>query len=541
MANLRIWILNLFVFGIIALFPIVSESSPSHINYHKKAKANAVSTKSDDFRVRGTNLGGWLLVEGWIKPSLFDGIPNKNFLDGTNLQFKSVTTKKNLCPVYVSGGGGFVEASCNDTCGLDQFRLWRLNATNFKLRAPKDYFVGLDGIEVVAVVVNSTEADTFEIIRESEDSNRVRIRGPNGFYLQAKTEKSVTADIAVVAGWDNSDPTVFNFTIVDVLGNSQIEGDFQLQNGHGSKAAQIMQEHYDTFINESDFQFMNDSGVNAVRIPVGWWTIYDPNPPFPFVSGTLNALDNAFEWAKKYGLKVILDLHAAPGSQNGVAHSTTRDGSLEWGKTYDTIEHTLKVIEFYANRYGQHESLYGIELLNEPLYPFVTLKSLEEYYRAAYNVVRQYNPTVYVIFSIRLSFVEADVPPLHELFPLANSLDDDKIVVDVHWYSLYYDIFTNLTPREHIDYIKYNRTQQMTDLLYNSGNASIYIGEWSCGWIVEKPSEADLREFAKAQIDVYDRATFGWSFWTWKNVDDNWSLKWLIENGYVNLRDKKKN
>lgn len=33
-----------------------------------------------NFRVKAVNLGGWLLTEGWIKPSLFDGIPNKDFL-----------------------------------------------------------------------------------------------------------------------------------------------------------------------------------------------------------------------------------------------------------------------------------------------------------------------------------------------------------------------------------------------------------------------------------------------------------------------------
>lgn len=31
-------------------------------------------------KVRGVNLGGWLVVEGWIKPSLFDGIPNGDML-----------------------------------------------------------------------------------------------------------------------------------------------------------------------------------------------------------------------------------------------------------------------------------------------------------------------------------------------------------------------------------------------------------------------------------------------------------------------------
>lgn len=35
---------------------------------------------SSTFKVKAVNLGGWLVTEGWIKPSLFDGIPNKDFL-----------------------------------------------------------------------------------------------------------------------------------------------------------------------------------------------------------------------------------------------------------------------------------------------------------------------------------------------------------------------------------------------------------------------------------------------------------------------------
>lgn len=30
--------------------------------------------------LRAVNLGGWLVTEGWIKPSLFEGIPNKELL-----------------------------------------------------------------------------------------------------------------------------------------------------------------------------------------------------------------------------------------------------------------------------------------------------------------------------------------------------------------------------------------------------------------------------------------------------------------------------
>ena len=54
-------------------------------------------------------------------------------------------------------------------------------------------------------------------------------------------------------------------------------------------------------------------------------------------------------------LKVIIDLHAAIGSQNGEEHSATIDGVSEWatgrdpnGKSY--VELTLEVIEFLASR-----------------------------------------------------------------------------------------------------------------------------------------------------------------------------------------------
>lgn len=40
-----------------------------------------------DSKVRGVNLGGWLVVEGWIKPSLFDGIPNGDMLVSFPLDF----------------------------------------------------------------------------------------------------------------------------------------------------------------------------------------------------------------------------------------------------------------------------------------------------------------------------------------------------------------------------------------------------------------------------------------------------------------------
>ena len=59
-----------------------------------------------------------------------------------------------------------------------------------------------------------------------------------------------------------------------------------------------------------------DFRLNHVRIPIGYWA-FDVAPGEPYIQGQKPYLLNAIGWAAKYNLKVIIDLHGAPGSQNG--------------------------------------------------------------------------------------------------------------------------------------------------------------------------------------------------------------------------------
>lgn len=59
-----------------------------------------------------------------------------------------------------------------------------------------------------------------------------------------------------------------------------------------------LQKHRNSFITVEDFSFLYRHGINTVRIPVGWWIAYDPDPPPPYIGGSLRALDNAFAWAQ---------------------------------------------------------------------------------------------------------------------------------------------------------------------------------------------------------------------------------------------------
>lgn len=80
-------------------------------------------------------------------------------------------------------------------------------------------------------------------------------------------------------------------------------------------------------------------------------------------------MDKAIAWAKQTQLKVWIDLHGAPGSQNGFDNSGHLTKTPTWTQG-DTTEHTLSVIEQIANKYAKEsyqDVVVAIELLNEPL------------------------------------------------------------------------------------------------------------------------------------------------------------------------------
>lgn len=122
-----------------------------------------------------------------------------------------------------------------------------------------------------------------------------------------------------------------------------------------------IQIHRSEYITERDFSTIRSWGMNAVRIPVPYF-IFGDCPPF---LGCVEELDKAFGWAEKYGLKILIDLHTVPGSQNGFDNGGL-SGVCKWAQQPESVEFTLTVLERLAKRYGSREGLLGIQIVNEP-------------------------------------------------------------------------------------------------------------------------------------------------------------------------------
>lgn len=122
-----------------------------------------------------------------------------------------------------------------------------------------------------------------------------------------------------------------------------------------------IQIHRSEYITERDFATIRSWGMNAVRIPVPYF-IFGDCPPFV---GCVEELDKAFNWAEKYGLQILIDLHTVPGSQNGFDNGGI-SGVCKWAQNPESVEFALSVLERLAERYGKRKGLLGIQIVNEP-------------------------------------------------------------------------------------------------------------------------------------------------------------------------------
>jgi hypothetical protein len=133
------------------------------------------------------------------------------------------------------------------------------------------------------------------------------------------------------------------------------------------------------------------AGLNHVRIPIGFWA-YDVSGGEPYIQGAADHLDQAIGWARNHNLKVLIDLHGAPGSQNGYDNSGKR-GNAEWNTDSNNVLRTKLVIQSLAQKYSDPsywQVVTMLGLLNEPATYLNSdlLATTRQYWYDAYGAAR---------------------------------------------------------------------------------------------------------------------------------------------------------
>ncbi|TFK63908.1 glycoside hydrolase [Pluteus cervinus] len=159
-----------------------------------------------------------------------------------------------------------------------------------------------------------------------------------------------------------------------------------------------MEQHYSTFITEQDFADIAGAGLNWVRIPIGYWAI-ETQPGEPFLAQvSWKYFLKAIQWARKYGLRICLDVHGLPGSQNGWDHSGRRGvvnmmrGVMGFANAQRSLNYLRTFAQFISQKqYSNVVPVLGIA--NDVRMDLLGEIPVKSFYLAAYNAIRKVTGT----------------------------------------------------------------------------------------------------------------------------------------------------
>ncbi|KAL0578127.1 hypothetical protein V5O48_003870 [Marasmius crinis-equi] len=340
-----------------------------------------------------------------------------------------------------------------------------------------------------------------------------------------------------------------------------------------------LEEHYKTFIvhnytqTEQDIAEIAGAGLNWIRLPVPFWAI-DVWPGEPFLAQTSwKYILRILGWARKYGIRVKLDLHTIPGSQNGYNHSGKFGqvnflyGVMGIANAQRALNYIRIFTEFISQpEYANLVPIFGI--VNEALVDQIGKDSLKSFYLEAHRMMRDitgFGEGKGAYMSIHDGF--QDITSWAGFMPGA-----DRVIMDSHPYFAFSNganndpiaTGTDLTaggvwPQQACNAWapSFNKSRTGFGVTiagefsngYNDcglyvrgipgshtygGDCSLY--EDSSNW--NETHKAGLKAFAMASMD----ATRDYFFWTWKigkSLTNNrveaplWSYQLGLENGWM--------
>ena len=276
-------------------------------------------------------------------------------------------------------------------------------------------------------------------------------------------------------------------------------------------------EYRNNYITEADIKRIAELGYNSVRpaLDARMFLTEGDNPVF--VDEGFEVLDNLVKWSKKYGIYVIIDMHAAPGGQTGqnIDDSANDQPELFMDKKYQARLSDLWVK--IASRYKDEPAVAGYDLLNEPL-PGRT-GSAAKYKSQLEPLYKQLTKSIRAVDKKHMVIVEgADWANDWSVF---SKPFDDNMVYQFHYYC--WDQPSALKSiQKYLDYRK-------------RFNAPVWVGE---------TGESDDAIYW-ATTEYFEANNIGWSFWPWKKMNaDNapYSIKppenWKAVQAYTEGGDK---
>ena len=247
----------------------------------------------------------------------------------------------------------------------------------------------------------------------------------------------------------------------------------------------------DNYITERDIAFIAETGANTVRLPLHYKLFTDED--YLDLTGPgdgFRRVDDVIGWCRRYGLRVILDMHDCPGGNTG----DNIDDSYGHAWLFEEEFYQRQYCEIWqkiAKRYANEPVVLAYDLMNEPISSRLANmaelnRQLERVQFLAIDAIRKVDAKHIVILA---------GGQWNGNFDVFTDFDKDpNMMYECHHYD-----FGNP---------KYNdgRVQEFARFRDKSGKP-MYMGETG-----HNPSHDWYRQIRESM----ERSNIGWTFWPYK-------------------------
>lgn len=371
--------------------------------------------------------------------------------------------------------------------------------------------------------VTHHEMETIKAIGRGlydKDGARYEIKGVNfGNWLIQESWMSVNS-LGPVLNDDGSYASInYEGTVEEYVKVYQEELEQALINNPNLTEEQVKtlwDVYYKSYCKEEDFQNIKNIGLNTIRLPMYYRTFMEgPDDNLVMKENAFELVDWFLEMAKKYDLKVILDMHGVVGGQSGHEHSGTRKKEFWTNPNY-----IAKMCELWGNiAYHYKEvrpdlayTILAYDLVNEPAYQGYSTTILQwEVMNLLYKAIRAIDKDHVISIEGCWHF---------------NNLPDPKkygwenVLYQYHIYNWDYQKIKN-----DIFY-----TYHWLTFAFNDYEVPKFIGEFTF---------FDQKDEWVKYLNKYDERGLGWTLWTYKTISVGWwDSSWGIYVNRLNLKNE---
>lgn len=297
--------------------------------------------------------------------------------------------------------------------------------------------------------------------------------------------------------------------------DAQIRGCLRKVYGE-EQAVQFWERWGEVFFGEPDVRFLREAGFNAVRLAFNARLFEPSGGDGGFDERGFGPLDRVVRLCAGQGLRVILDLHSAPGGQNPDWHSDNPTGMALLWEHADHRRRTVELWERIAERYRDEPWVAAYDLLNEPCIHPDRIDELDRLQHQLVAAVRRRDPH-------HLCFLEGN--RYASAFRGLTPVDDDNVAYSWHSYPFFHYLLRSDAELAALDEDAERRGgERYLDHDEELGHVRevlrrpLWCGETGTFYCPELGNTDFHLRTLRGFLEMMDQRSLPWSFWTYKDV-----------------------